>query len=282
MAAALARHLPRIAIRVGVWLWVLAALIPFVFMIVTSVKPEGLAITIPPIWDFSPTLGNYRAVLTEGGTSSSASMVPLLIHSTIVALLSTALAIAVGLPAAYALTLDNFRPRRFLAMWILSTIMFPPIVAVIPVFILAGHLGMLDTYPALVIPYAAFNLPMVVWILRATIHQIPKEIEQAAFVDGASRFTTLWRLVLPLTIPGVATAAIFSLILSWNEFLFALTLTRENVKTAPVGVSEFTGLYGTQWGFLTAASTVIVAPILILTLILRRRFVSGLTFGAVK
>jgi ABC-type glycerol-3-phosphate transport system permease component len=282
MVAALARHLPRVAIRIGVWLWVLAALIPFVFMIVTSVKPEGLAITIPPIWDFSPTLDNYRAVLTEGGTSSSASMVPLLIHSTIVALLSTALAIAVGLPAAYALTLDNFRPRRFLAMWILSTIMFPPIVAVIPVFILAGHLGMLDTYPALVIPYAAFNLPMVVWILRATIHQIPKEIEQAAFVDGASRFTTLWRLVLPLTIPGVATAAIFSLILSWNEFLFALTLTRENVKTAPVGVSEFTGLYGTQWGFLTAASTVIVAPILILTLILRRRFVSGLTFGAVK
>jgi multiple sugar transport system permease protein/sorbitol/mannitol transport system permease protein len=251
-------------------------------MFVTSIKPEGLAITIPPQWSFSPTFDNYRAVLTEGGTSSSQSFVPLLYHSAIVAFTATALAIVVGLPAAYALTLKGFRPRRFLGMWILSTIMFPPIVAVIPVFILVGNLNMLDTYQALVIPYAAFNLPMVVWILRSTIHQIPPEIEQAAFVDGASRVTALRRVVLPLVVPGIATAAIFSLILCWNEFLFALTLSRDNVKTAPVGVNEFTGLYGTQWGFLTSASTVIVAPILVLTLILRRRFVSGLTFGAVK
>jgi multiple sugar transport system permease protein/sorbitol/mannitol transport system permease protein len=282
MGATVARRLPKIAIRVGVWLWVLGALLPFVFMLVTSLKPEGLAITIPPVWHFTPTLDNYRAVLTQGGTSSSQSMVPLLMHSAIVALCATALAIVVGVPAAYALTLERFRPRRFLAMWILSTIMFPPIVAVIPVFIFVGNLGMLDTYPALIVPYAGFNLPMVVWILRSTIHQIPREIEQAAMADGASRFTALWRVILPLTVPGIATSAIFSVILCWNEFLFALTLTRENVQTAPVGVSQFTGLYGTQWGFLTAASTVIVAPILVLTLILRRRFVSGMTFGAVK
>jgi ABC-type glycerol-3-phosphate transport system permease component len=282
VTATLGRVLPRVALRLGVWLWVLLALIPFAFMLVTSIKPEGLSISVPPVWSFSPTFGNYRGVLTSGGTSSSQSFVPLLEHSAIVAVSATALAIAVGLPAAYALTLSSFRPRRALAMWILSTIMFPPIVAVIPVFILAGRLNLIDTYPVLIVPYAAFNLPMVVWILRSTIQQVPPEIEQAALVDGATRLGALVRVILPLVVPGIATAAIFSVILCWNEFLFALTLTRSAVKTAPVGVNEFTGLYGTQWGFLTSASTVIVAPILILTMILRRRFVSGLTFGAVK
>lgn len=282
MAVRVVHLLPRATLRLAVWVWVLLALIPFAFMLVTSIKPLGLAITVPPVWRFAPTLSNYRAVLTEGGTSSSQSLLPLLEHSAIVAALSTLFALAVGLPAAYALTLQSFRARRGLSLWMLSTIMFPPIVAVVPIFILAGHLNLIDTYPALVIPYAAFNLPMIVWILRGTIQQVPVEIEQAALVDGATRFGALWRVILPLVVPGIATASIFSLILSWNEFLFALTLTRSAVKTAPVGVNEFTGLYGTQWEFLTAASTVIVAPILVLTLILRRRFVSGLTFGAVK
>jgi ABC-type glycerol-3-phosphate transport system permease component len=178
--------------------------------------------------------------------------------------------------------MSRFRPRRALSSWILSTIMFPPIVAVVPVFILAGKLQLTDTYPVLVIPYAAFNLPMVIWVLRSTINQIPREVEQAALVDGATRTGVLLRVILPLVMPGVATAAILSIVLSWNEFLFALTLTREHVKTAPVGVAEFTGLFGTQYGYLTAASVVIVAPILVLVMILRRRFVSGLTFGAVK
>lgn len=282
MAVRLARVLPAAALKALVWAWVLVALIPFAFMLVTSIKPAGLAITIPPVWHFTPTLANYRAVLTAGAASSPDSFVPLLEHSAIVAALATLLALAVGLPAAYALTLRTFRPRRALGLWILSTIMFPPIVAVIPIFILAGHLGLIDTYPALVVPYAAFNLPMVVWILRGAIQQVPPEIEQAALVDGATRLVALRRVLLPLVAPGIATAAIFSLILCWNEFLFALTLTRSAVETAPVGVNQFTGLYGTQWELLTAASTVIVAPILVLTLILRRRFVSGLTFGAVK
>jgi ABC-type glycerol-3-phosphate transport system permease component len=283
VGAAPVRALPRIALKAGVWVWVAVALVPFVFMVVTSLKPGSLANSVPPVWNFSPTLANYKAIFSAGGTASSQSFGPLLEHSAIVSLCSTLLAVAVGVPAAYALTLKDFRPRRFLAMWILSTIMFPPVVAVIPVFILASNLGLIDTYPVLIIPYAAFNLPMVVWILRSTIAQVPPEIEQAALLDGASRPGALVRVILPLIAPGIATAAFFSTTLSWNEFLFALTLTRDAVKTAPVGVQEFTGgQFGTEWGLLTAASTVIVAPILVLTMILRRRFVSGLTFGAVK
>jgi ABC-type glycerol-3-phosphate transport system permease component len=271
----------RLLARAGVWTWLLLSLVPFVFMLVTSFKPEGLALSIPPKWRFSPTLENYSNVLS-GKTGSAEAFGPLVQHSAIVALGSTLLTLAAGLPAAYALANRRFAPRRGLANWILSTIMFPPVVAVIPVFVLAGKLQLLDTWPVLIIPYAAFNLPMVVWILRGTIAQVPEEIEQAALVDGATRPVALRRVILPLIAPGIATAAILSTVLAWNEFLFALALTRDNVKTAPVGVAEFSGLFGTQWGNLTAATTVISAPIIVLVLMLRRRFVSGLTFGAVK
>ncbi|MEA2333281.1 MAG: multiple sugar transport system permease protein [Thermoleophilaceae bacterium] len=271
----------RVLGRAAVWTWILLAMVPFVFILVTSIKPGAIAISVPPEWNFTPTLDNYSDILS-GNTASSEAFAPLVWHSAIVSLSATALALAVGLPAAYALTMTRFRPRRALSSWILSTIMFPPIVAVIPVFVLAGELQLTDTYPVLVVPYAAFNLPMVIWVLRSTINQIPPEVEQAALVDGATRTGVLLRVILPLVMPGIATAAILSIVLSWNEFLFALTLTRDQVKTAPVGVAEFTGLFGTQYGYLTAASVVIVAPILVLVLILRRRFVSGLTFGAVK
>jgi multiple sugar transport system permease protein len=279
--ALLLRRGARIAGRTAVWAWVLVGLLPVLFIFVTSIKPGSIAIAVPPEWHFTPTLRNFADILS-GNTSSSEAFLPLVGHSVVVALGSTLLAIVVGVPAAYALTMPRFRARRFLASWILSTIMFPPIVSVIPVFVLAGKLQLIDNYAVLIVPYAAFNLPMVIWILRSTINQVPPEIEQAALVDGATRTTALVRVLLPLIAPGVATAAILSVVLSWNEFLFALTLTRDLVKTAPVGVSEFTGLFGTQYGYLSAASVVIVAPILVLVLILRRRFVSGLTFGAVK
>lgn len=250
-------------------------------MVTTSVKPTGITQTIPPKWLFVPTFQHYANIF-GGETSSSQAFLPLLWHSTVVAIASTLLAIFVGMPAAYALSRLSFRGKGFAAKWILSTIMFPPIVAAIPIFIFAGQLELIDTYPILVIPYAAFNLPLVIWLLRSFITQIPAEIEDAARVDGCSRIGVLRRIILPLSMPGVAAAATLSLILCWNEFLFALTLTRSEVKTAPVGINEFTGMFGTQWGNLTAASTAIVAPIVVMTLLLRRRLISGLTLGAVK
>jgi ABC-type glycerol-3-phosphate transport system permease component len=276
------RRLPlKVAGRLVVWGSIAAALVPLIFMLITSIKPTGDTQTIPPKWVFVPTLEHYEAVF-GGQTSSSQAFLPLLWHSAIVAVCSTALTILVGLPAAYALARVRFKGRKFLATWILSTIMFPPIVAAIPVFIIAGQLQLIDTYPILIIPYTAFNLPLVVWLLRSFVAQIPAEIEDAARVDGCSRIGVLRKIILPLVVPGLAAGAILSLILCWNEFLFALTLTRSDVKTAPVGINEFTGMFGTQWGNLTAASTAIVAPILVMTLVLRRRLISGLTLGAVK
>ena len=151
----------------------------------------------------------------------------------------------------------------------------------IPIFIMAGRLQLIDRYLTLIVPYAAFNLPLVIWVLRSSIRQIPEEIEDAALVDGASRMEIITGSSC-LAAPGIATAGILSMLLAWNEFLFALTLTRSQVKTAPVGISEFTGMFGTEWGSLSAAATTIVAPVVLMALLLRRHLIEGLTLGAVK
>lgn len=273
--------LARRASRGLLWGWLLLTLVPLIFMVVTSIKPSGIAKSLPPEWLFTPTLEHYRAVLA-GGEGTSLGFDRLLFNSLAVTTGATLLTVLLAIPAAYALTMRTFGPRKALSSWILSTYMFPPIVAVIPVFVFAGELGLVDKYPVLIIPYAAFNLPIAVWILRSSILQIPFEIQESAMVDGANQWDVLRRIILPLLGPAIATVAILSAILSWNEFLFALSLTRSDAKTAPVGIQEFTGMFGTDWGKLTAASTVIVAPIVVMTLVLRRRIVSGLTFGAVK
>lgn len=271
----------RFLTRLVLWAAIAIAMVPFIFMFTTSLKPSGYAQSIPPKWLFVPTFEHYAAVFS-GQTASSQAFLPLLLNSVVVSVASTLFTVFLALPAAYALARVDFKGRRFLASWILSTIMFPPIVAAIPIFIFAGRLQLVDTYPVLIVPYTAFNLPLVIWVLRSIIIQIPREIEQAALVDGCTRVGVIRRIIFPLAMPGIATGAILSMILCWNEFLFALTLTRAEVKTAPVGINEFTGMFGTEWGNLTAASTAVVAPILIMTLILRRRLISGLTFGAVK
>lgn len=275
------RPLATIIVRLVLWSALATMLFPLFWVLLTSFKPPEISQALPPVWDFTPTWRNYRDVLT-GNTYTSQVFGVLIIHSLIVTLASTLLGLAVAVPAAYALARIRFMGKRAAANWILSTIMFPPIVSVIPVFIFASRLGLTDTWPVLVIPYAAFGLPMMIWMLRSSIKQIPFEIEEAAMIDGASQADILRHIVLPLLTPGIVSASLLAGMMSWNEFLFALTLTRSAVKTAPVGISEFTNMYGTQWGTLTAAATVTVAPVLLITLALRRRVVEGLTFGAVK
>ena len=267
--------------RVILWGSLLLILAPVGWVMLTSIKPTQISQALPPVWNFTPTLQNYFDVL-GGNTYTSQHFGTLLLHSIVVTVASTALGLLVGIPAAYALARIKFPGKKGTATWILSTIMFPPAVSVVPIFILASKLHLTDTFPVLIVPYAVFGLPLVIWMLRSYIKQIPFEIEEAAMVDGASQMDLLRYIVFPLLMPGIVAASLLSAMLSWNEFLFALTLTRSAAKTASVGISEFTNMYGTQWGSLTAAATVTVAPILVATMILRRRLVEGLTFGAVK
>lgn len=271
----------QIILQAFVWVWLVLALIPLVFMVVTALKPAGIVNQVPPVWVFPVTFDNFATVLA-GGSGVSQGFGSLLLNSAIVSLGATALTVVLAVPAAYALSMRSFGPRKGISSWILSTYMFPPIVAVVPIFVFAGKLGLMDTYPVLIVPYAAFNLPIAIWILRSTIVQIPHEIQEAAMVDGAGQWAILRRVIWPLLAPSVATVSVLTIVLTWNEFLFALSLTRSAAKTAPVGLQEFTGMFGTDWGSITAGATLIVAPILVLTILLRRRMISGLTFGAVK
>ncbi len=260
-------------------LYLIVATVPFVFMLVTALKPNN--VSRDPFVSFKPTIKNFTDVLS-GGYGSSQGFNQLIMHSVIISTFSTLLVLAIAIPAAYGLARPTFGASQNISNWVLSTYMFPPTVAVIPVYLMASKLNLIDNPLALIVPYAAFSLPIVLWILRSSVLQIPHEIMEASRVDGANTRQELTEIVIPLLKPAIVTAAIISTILSWNEFLFGLALTRENFRTAPVGIQEFTGMYGTQWGPLMAAATIIVAPLLVATLFLRRHIVSGLTFGAVK
>ena len=259
---------------------VFSALLPVYWMMTISLKQEIDQFAVPPKWlFFNPTLAHYRDAFVER------SFGQYLTTSAIVAVTSTICAIVLGTLAAYALA--RFRlPRKLnmrLALWILSTRMFPPIVTAVPLFLLMSDLTLLDTTAALIIVYTAFNLPFVVWMMRGFFLEIPREMEEAARVDGDSRLGALRRVILPLVAPGLAATAVFCLIISWNEFLFALTLTQTDAAmTLPVGIAGRVTQYEIEWGVMSAAGVVAMIPILVFALAVQRYLVRGLSLGAVK
>jgi multiple sugar transport system permease protein len=259
---------------------VMAALAPVYWMLTISLKTEIDQFSVPPRWIlFQPTLVHYRDAFTQR------SFGQYLLTSAIVSLLATLCAMLLGTLAAYALS--QFRlPHRLdkhFALWILSTHMFPPIVTVIPLFLMMRDVRLLDTRASLIIVYTAFNLPFVVWMMRGFFSEIPRELEEAARVDGDSRLGALWRVVLPLVAPGLAATAVFCLIISWNEFLFALVLTQTDAAmTLPVGIAGRVTQYEIKWGVMSAAASVAMMPILVFALAVQRYLVRGLSLGAVK
>jgi multiple sugar transport system permease protein len=257
-----------------------AALLPVYWMWTISLKTEVDQFAVPPKWfAFKPTLAHYREAFVER------SFGQYLLTSAIVALLSTLCAIILGMLAAYALA--RFRlPHKLnarLALWILSTRMFPPIVTAVPLFLLMRDVRLLDTLASLVIVYTAFNLPFVVWMMRGFFNEIPRDLEEAARVDGDSSLGALRRVLLPIVAPGLAATAVFCLIISWNEFLFALTLTQTDAAmTLPVGIAGRVTQYEIKWGVMSAAGVVAMIPILVFALAVQRYLVRGLSLGAVK
>ncbi|EXX89494.1 sugar ABC transporter permease [Paenibacillus darwinianus] len=256
------------------------ALFPVLWMVMTSFKTSWDAQALPPIWFFAPVMENYVNLFNGG--SSSGDFKVLLTNSTIVALSSTILSVVCGALASYSLSRFKTKRGKDIAMWILSTRMFPPAATLIPVFMMMNGLRLMDTYAALIIPYTAFNLSFVVWMLKGFFDEIPKDLEESAMVDGCTRFQAFRRIILPLVAPGLAATAIICLMFSWNEFMFALVLTRNEVVTAPIIANQFVTMYGIQWGELTAASTLMTAPVLIFAILVRNHMIKGLTFGSVK
>lgn len=265
-------------------------LAPLLVMVMASLKSDVDIFDPHALFHFSPTLSNYQEVLTgatgaaqAAGSYMGASTGPrALLASAVITLVSTALAIIFGSAAAYGLARYPFRGSRDLAFFILSTRMAPPIAFVLPMFLVFKALNLLDTYYVLILVYTGMNMSFVVWLLRGFFEEIPAELEESALLDGYGRFDVFRKIALPLAKPGIIAAAIFSAIFAWNEFLFAAILTSDNVRTLPVAITGFSTSMGIRWGAFMATAAVAVIPIFILTIVLQRHLVRGLTFGAVK
>jgi multiple sugar transport system permease protein len=198
-----------------------------------------------------------------------------------IGLASAAFSLAVGALAAYSIARFRTGGQPF-SLTVLGTQMLPPVALVIPFYLLAQRFGLLDRGWALALVYLSFNLPFVVWILIGFFQGIPRELEEAALVDGSGRLGAFWRIIVPLSLPGMLAAGVFAFVLSWNEFLFALVLTGRNSKTLPVALAGLMSSQGDQIGAICAAAVAMIAPIVALTWVIQRFLVSGLTFGAVK
>jgi multiple sugar transport system permease protein len=249
---------------------------PILWTVLTSIKPLDLIPKSPPVWVFQPTLEHFRTIFFEKDLLHS------LWNSLFVATMSTLLALLVGAPAAYAFARFDFRGKEQLAFYFLSARMTPPIAVIVPFFLISRDLGLLDTKLILVLAYTTFNFAFVVWLLRGFFAEVPTEIDEAALVDGCSRFGAFVRVVLPIAAPGIAAAAIICFIFAWNEFLFALVLTSLNAKTLPVSAAGFVTDRLVLWGTLCATAVVIFVPVTIFAILTRRHLIRGMTMGAVK
>jgi multiple sugar transport system permease protein len=271
-------YLAQATILLGLAIFVLAATAPFIWLILSSFLQQQALISTPP--DLSPasfTLDNYREVF-----GSAAQLGRGLLNSLIVATFTTALALILGAPAAYALARLRIPHANALLLMILAAQMFPAIVIVIPLFIAAAKLGLIDTKLNLILVYLSFNLPIVIWVLRGFFVTLPLGLERAARIDGATIFQTFRLIILPISLPPLFAAASFAFIEAWNEFFFALIMTRQSAQTVPLVISAFAGQYQTIFGQMMAAAAISVAPIMLLTFLLRTTILRGFADGLLK
>jgi multiple sugar transport system permease protein len=262
------------AIAIGV----VYTLFPVWWMVSNSLKNRLDVFAMPPIWIVTnPSFVNYTQNFSEFRYAQY------IFNSAIVALVTTVFSVAVGAMAGYALARFRY-PRNMgfhLSFWILSTRMIPPIVTIVPLFIFFHFVGLVNTKTSLIIAYTTFNLPFVVWMMKGYFREIPRELEESAMVDGDTGFGAFWRIVLPLARPGLAATAIFCMILSWNELLFAVILTETaSSNTLPMGIAARITQFRIQWGEISAISIVALMPALIVAFILQKHLVRGLSFGA--
>ncbi|NLJ80698.1 MAG: carbohydrate ABC transporter permease [Firmicutes bacterium] len=260
----------------GTLILVFLFLFPFLWMVSMSFKDRIQTFQIPPLWFFQPTLENYRALFAREifGTY--------FVNSVAVIVFSVLVSFVLAAPAAYALSRFDFKGKKDISFWILSVRMAPAIAVVIPYFFLGSFMGILDTRLILIIAYLSFNVPFATWMLKGFMDEIPTEVDEAALIDGSSRFQVFSRLIIPLTANGLAATSILCLIQSWNEFTFALFLTTTEARTLPTIVTQFLTFQGVVWGEMSAAATITVLPAVVFAILVRKHLITGLSFGAVK
>jgi multiple sugar transport system permease protein len=270
------KQISRLLVYVLVILAVLLSIAPIVYIVITSFKEPELTFAIPPVWSFTPTLKNYEEVL------SSTDFGKYFMNSVVVALATTGIALALGTLAAYGFSRFRFRGHFWLRMSSLIPQMLPPIAIVVPLYVLFSSLDWIDTRQALIVSYLTFTIPLSTWMMVGFFDDVPVELEEAAMIDGCSRFGALLRVSLPLAIPGMAATAILAFLYCWNEFLYAVILTGRNARTLPVTITSFMTNKSVLWGRIAASGSLVLIPVLIFALLAQRYLIRGLAKGAVK
>jgi multiple sugar transport system permease protein len=278
-AAEAARRARRLKLlkRLGIFLLIAVVLVimlfPFYWMVLTSLRSQVDNVSRVPVWWFTPTWENYQNVIERN------NFLTFTWNSFVVAGLSTAIGLVLGLPAAYSIA--RFK-QDGLALAILIARLTPYITYLVPWYLAFRALGLIDTYLALTLTHLIVGMPLIVWIMISFFEGVPQDLEEAAFVDGATRIGAFLRVILPLSTPGIVAASILAFIFSWNQFLFSLVLSGPNTRPVPVAVFNFISYGQIDFGGLGAAAVLITLPVVILTLIIQRWIVTGLTMGAVK
>ncbi len=261
-------------------------IVPIVFMVTASLKVTGDIFILPSPGDwlgifkllfyFKPSLVQYYHIFFKGLFLTN------LVNSILATIFSVLISVPLGLLAAYALSRANIPGKKHLLFWVISTRMAPPIAVIIPLYVLWSRLGILMTLPGLVLAYTTFNLPFSIWLLKGFIDSIPAGLEEAARVDGRGRFRTFIDIVLPLIAPGLGATVILCSLMAWNDYIFALILGGRGVKTLPVGITELESASVILWGQIMAGGVILIVPMIILGLLIRKYLVQGLTMGALK
>lgn len=256
--------------------FVLVTLVPIIAGCLTAFKPGVIQMASPPVWIFQPTLNNFYTVLVKKQNALN------LFNSTIISSLAVLISLLVGIPAAYALTRFHIRGERYLLSWIISLRMIPPVIVILPFFVIFQQLGLYDTHLSLTLTYLSICIPLVIWMMRGYMADIPREIEEAAMVDGCNRLQALIRVVLPTMTTGIVATGLLALIFAWNDYIMAFILTGRRSRTMTVAVAGYITRTRIQWGELFAAEMLIIVPVVIVAILLRKHLVRGFTFGMVS
>jgi multiple sugar transport system permease protein len=276
--------LGRAVIRLVLLAGVLWAALPIAWLILTSIKSGKDILAIPPVWiPFPPQLANYEGLFT--GTSSGIRLLlgPFFVNTTIIALGATALSMAVGCPAAYIFARKRMRWLRLVFFLVLASRMFPVISLAIPMYLVLNTLHLRDTRLGLILAYTSLGLPFVIWMMQAFFEDFPWELEEAALLDGCTRFGAFIRIALPLSAPGIVATVILTAIYPWNELLLSVVLTStQSSQTVPVALTHFITSYQIAWGPLSAGATLFILPVLIFSVLVQRYLVTGMSLGAIK
>jgi multiple sugar transport system permease protein len=256
---------------------VFAFMLPIFWMLLLSIRPAQTNLTVPPTLFFRPTLKHFNYCFVNPGVSFR-----WLVSSLVISCCSTLLSLPFSLFAAYAFSRFSFRAKKFLMFWYLGLFLGPPIVFLIPYVIIMSKIGLVGKYLSMIIVYQTFTIPFSILVMKSFLDEIPYEIEESAFVDGAGRLMSLFRIVVPLALPGIIVASMFSFVFSWNNAAFPLVLSAKFTKPLPVGTLNFFATTGITWNYIGVSSIVTMMPPMFIFLALQKYIVRGLTFGAVK